>query len=174
MRCSSAYASSARRHRLPPAWVAEEQSERSTADRDHGALFARKMPPRKACPAWTNRSAAPRPTSRSVSARTWQRRAIELQKRSAAEKDPLVRQDLEILIAQADRDIRSLGSPRAQSASLRRRRRRPSSLASRVCWTIRSPPIAVLPRWFACASTPASRLAMSRSPCRPKNVFARS
>jgi len=32
---------------------------------------------------------------------------IELQKRLAAEKDPLVRQDLEILIAQADRDIRS-------------------------------------------------------------------
>jgi hypothetical protein len=32
---------------------------------------------------------------------------IELQKRLAVEKDPLVRQDLEILIAQADRDIRS-------------------------------------------------------------------
>jgi len=32
---------------------------------------------------------------------------IELQKRLAAEKDPLVRQDLEILIAQADRDSRS-------------------------------------------------------------------
>jgi Bacterial protein of unknown function (DUF885) len=32
---------------------------------------------------------------------------IELQKRLAFEKDPLVRQDLEILIAQADRDIRS-------------------------------------------------------------------
>jgi hypothetical protein len=32
---------------------------------------------------------------------------IELQKRLAAEKDPLVRQDLEILIAEADRDIRS-------------------------------------------------------------------
>ncbi len=32
---------------------------------------------------------------------------IELEKRLAAEKDPLVRQDLEILIAQADRDIRS-------------------------------------------------------------------
>src|ERR1700683_3126657 len=32
---------------------------------------------------------------------------IELQKRLAAEKDPLVRQDLEILIAQADRDIQS-------------------------------------------------------------------
>jgi Bacterial protein of unknown function (DUF885) len=32
---------------------------------------------------------------------------IELQKRLAAEKDPLVRQDLEILIAQADRDIRT-------------------------------------------------------------------
>jgi hypothetical protein len=32
---------------------------------------------------------------------------IELQKRLAAEKDPLVRQDLEILIAQADSDIRS-------------------------------------------------------------------
>ena len=32
---------------------------------------------------------------------------IELQKRLAAEKDPLVRQDLEILIAQADRDIKS-------------------------------------------------------------------
>lgn len=32
---------------------------------------------------------------------------LELQKRLAAEKDPLVRQDLEILIAQADRDIRS-------------------------------------------------------------------
>jgi hypothetical protein len=32
---------------------------------------------------------------------------IELQKRLEAEKDPLVRQDLEILIAQADRDIRS-------------------------------------------------------------------
>jgi hypothetical protein len=31
----------------------------------------------------------------------------ELQKRLAAEKDPLVRQDLNILIAQADRDIRS-------------------------------------------------------------------
>lgn len=31
----------------------------------------------------------------------------ELQKRLAAEKDPLVRQDLEILIAQADRDIRA-------------------------------------------------------------------
>jgi hypothetical protein len=32
---------------------------------------------------------------------------IELQRRLAAETDPLVRQDLEILIAQADRDIRS-------------------------------------------------------------------
>jgi hypothetical protein len=32
---------------------------------------------------------------------------FELQKRLAAEKDPLVRQDLEILMAQADRDIRS-------------------------------------------------------------------
>jgi Bacterial protein of unknown function (DUF885) len=32
---------------------------------------------------------------------------IELQKRLAVEKDPLVRQDLEILIAEADRDIRS-------------------------------------------------------------------
>ncbi len=32
---------------------------------------------------------------------------IELQKRLAAEKDPFVRQDLEILIAEADRDIRS-------------------------------------------------------------------
>ena len=32
---------------------------------------------------------------------------LELQKRLAAEKDPLVRQDLEILIAEADRDIRS-------------------------------------------------------------------
>ncbi len=32
---------------------------------------------------------------------------IELQKRLAAEKDPLVRQDLEILIAQADRDIKA-------------------------------------------------------------------
>ncbi len=32
---------------------------------------------------------------------------IELQKRLAFEKDPLVRQDLEILITQADRDIRS-------------------------------------------------------------------
>jgi hypothetical protein len=32
---------------------------------------------------------------------------IELQKRLAAEQDPLVRQDLEILIAEADRDIRS-------------------------------------------------------------------
>ncbi len=32
---------------------------------------------------------------------------FELQKRLAAEKDPLVRQDLEILIAQADRDIRA-------------------------------------------------------------------
>jgi hypothetical protein len=32
---------------------------------------------------------------------------IELQKRLAAEKDPLVRQDLEILIAEADRNIRS-------------------------------------------------------------------
>ena len=32
---------------------------------------------------------------------------IELQKRLALEKDPLVRQDLEILIAQSDRDIRS-------------------------------------------------------------------
>src|ERR1700733_14600761 len=31
----------------------------------------------------------------------------ELQKRLAAEKDPLIRQDLEILIAQADRDIRA-------------------------------------------------------------------
>src|ERR1700722_14702964 len=31
---------------------------------------------------------------------------IELQKRLAAEKDPLVRQDLEILIAEADRNIR--------------------------------------------------------------------
>jgi len=32
---------------------------------------------------------------------------IELEKRLAAEKDPLVRQDLEILIAEADRDVRS-------------------------------------------------------------------
>jgi len=32
---------------------------------------------------------------------------LELQKRLAAEKDPLVRQDLEILIAEADRNIRS-------------------------------------------------------------------
>jgi hypothetical protein len=32
---------------------------------------------------------------------------LELQKRSAVEKDPLVRQDLEILIAEADRNIRS-------------------------------------------------------------------
>jgi hypothetical protein len=32
---------------------------------------------------------------------------IELEKRLAVEKDPLVRQDLEILIAQADRDIRT-------------------------------------------------------------------
>jgi hypothetical protein len=32
---------------------------------------------------------------------------IELQKRLSVEKDPLVRQDLEILIAEADRDIRS-------------------------------------------------------------------
>jgi Bacterial protein of unknown function (DUF885) len=32
---------------------------------------------------------------------------FELEKRLAAEKDPLVRQDLEILMAQADRDIRS-------------------------------------------------------------------
>src|SRR5271170_1999776 len=32
---------------------------------------------------------------------------IELQKRLEAEKDPLVRQDLEILIAEADRDVRS-------------------------------------------------------------------
>jgi hypothetical protein len=32
---------------------------------------------------------------------------IELEKRLAVEKDPLVRQDLEILIAEADRDIRS-------------------------------------------------------------------
>ena len=48
---------------------------------------------------------------------------IELQKRLALEKDPLVRQDLEILIARSRSRYPVLGSERAQSAALRGRRR---------------------------------------------------
>ena len=99
---------------------------------------------------------------------------LELQKRLAAEKDPLVRQDLEILIAQADRDIR-------RSEANERNLLPYDDVAGTIFFGMKSllddqvdAPNAVLPRWFACASTPAWSPAISRSRCRPKSVFARS
>ncbi len=67
----------------------------------------RRARPRKASRVWTNKSAAAKPDEPERVRKDLASAREELEKRLAAERDPLVRQDLEILIAQANRDIRS-------------------------------------------------------------------
>ena len=109
----------------------------------------------------------------SASARTWRSARDELEKRLAAEKDPLVRQDLEILIAQTDRDIRSSEASERiccpMTTSPERFFTGSKSLLDEQIAADRGPR-----RWFACANTPAWIPPMSRSPCRPSNAFAKS
>ncbi len=98
----------------------------------------------------------------------------ELQSRLASEKDPLVRQDLQILIDSADRDVRQSEInerhmlPYIDTAAL---------VYSGISTLLRGPGFRrrdAPPRWFASASTPASIPAPLPSRCKPKSVSARS
>jgi hypothetical protein len=90
----------------PPAWVAKSNQNSQLLI----AVMARYAPEQAAssgAPGLDEQISALSPQQPERFRRDTAVARIELQKRLAAEKDPLVRQDLEILIAQADRDIRS-------------------------------------------------------------------
>ena len=85
----------------------EEQRECSAADRDHGALFAGRCRGRRCAGSGRADQHAVARSTGALPPGHRGRRASNCRSGWQLEKDPLVRQDLEILIAQADRDIRS-------------------------------------------------------------------
>ena len=98
----------------------------------------------------------------------------ELQRRLTAEQDPLVRQDLEILI-QAIAAAAALARYRQSACSCpMSTRRRPSSTACGRCSTIRCPRSGGAPRSPVCANTPAPRPDSSPSPSSRWNGCASS